>query len=81
MGHGYYFSSSSSKNSCEEAYFKDPVPQKSKTKQKLDFLFLPFMWTTVLILQVSENARDIRSSKFFSDQSIFSSQVKVRTQL
>lgn len=87
MWHGcYFFSSSSSKNGCEEAYFKDTVPQKSKTKQKLDFLFLShfffFLWTTVLTLQVSENTRNIRNSKLvFSYHSISTIQVKVKTQL
>lgn len=44
MWHGYYFFSSSSKNGCEEAYVKDLVPQKSKTKKKLDFLFLSYFF-------------------------------------
>lgn len=85
MWHVYYFfSSSSSKSGCEGAYFKDPLPQKSKSNQKLDFLYLSyifFMWTTVFVLQVSENARDITNSDFFSYHSIFSGQLQVKTQL
>lgn len=35
----------------------------------------------MLILQVSENARDIRYAIYFFNQCVFSSQVKVKTQL